>query len=61
MTIANVLGRTPLDFQWAIALLFPLTKEMNDRVYAVLIIKSATSENLVAAKFMVKIGTNLAC
>ena len=59
VTIANILARTSLDLQWAIALLFPLTKEINDRINVVMITKSATSENLVAAKFMVKISTNL--
>ena len=59
VTIAEVLARTPLEFQWVIALLFPLTKEINDRINVAWITKSASSENLVEATFMVKIRTNL--
>ena len=54
-----IIGRSPENYQWMIALLFPLTKEFNDRVYNKFVTKTASPENQVEAKFIGKIAMNL--
>ena len=49
----------PRNMHWLIALIAPLSKEVNDRVTDILIVKAALPENLIEAKFMTKITNNL--
>ena len=60
LVMANVFRNTPRDIQWLIALVVPLTKEINDRVLDNLMAKYSFRDNYVQAKFMVKIATNTA-
>ena len=47
------------DYQWMVALLFPVTKEMNDRCLGWSITKSVSREKVVKAKFIAKILMNV--
>ena len=58
--LANIFRNTPRKIQWVIALVVPLTKEINDRVVDKLMAKSSFAENNVQAKFIGRIATNTA-
>ena len=60
MVIKNALRKIPKKFEWMAALIFPLTKEINDRILISLIVKCASPEKLVKAKFIVKVLMNIA-
>ena len=47
------------DFQWIIAVMAFLTKEINDYIIGKFMIKSSSSENLVKTKFIGKIQVNI--
>ena len=43
--VTAILPKIPRDFQWFIAFVFPLTKEINDRMIGFFMTKSASSPN----------------
>lgn len=59
LIIRSVMHRISRDFQWILALVAPLTKEVNDRILDKLQTKFVTSDNVVEARFHRKIHINL--
>ena len=57
--IRSVMHRISRDFQWTLALVAPLTKEINDRILDKFQTKFVTSNNAVEARFNRKIQINL--
>lgn len=57
--VTIILPKISRDIQWIVAFVFPLTKELNDRIIGFLIAKAVSSENLMEAKFIGKIVINL--
>ena len=60
IAISNTLKKVSSDFEWMAALIFPFTKEINDRILVAQITKCSSPENLVKAKFIVKLLMNIA-
>ena len=60
IVLVEVIDRAPKRIQWAVALIVPFTKEINDRILDRLVTKAALSDNLVQAKFIGKISINVA-
>ena len=58
--IRSVLRVISREFQWILALIAPLTKEINGRILDKILTIFVTSENAEEAKFIGKIRTNLA-
>ena len=57
--IRSLMHRISRDFQWILALVAPLTKEMNDRILDKFQTKFVTSHNVVEARFNRKIQINM--
>ena len=57
--ITNVLGKVERDVQWLVALILPLTKEINDRIIGVAIRRAGPPENQAQSKFIGKIVINV--
>ena len=47
------------DFQWMVALVVPLKKEINDRIVGIVMAKTASTTNFFEAKFIGKISINV--
>ena len=52
-------SKVPKDFQWMVALVVPLKKEINDRIVGVVMTKTASTANVIEAKFIGKISINV--
>ena len=59
VAIGMAFRKVPRDFQWIIALVVPLKKEINDRLVGVVMTKTASPTNVFEAKFIGKISINV--
>lgn len=57
--VNEILANTSPNFQWAVCLIIPLTKAVNDFIINKFVCKYASLKNLVPAKFIASIWTNL--
>ena len=60
VVIRDVMFQISREFQWILAFIAPLTKEINDRILDKILTIFVTSENAEEAKFIGKIRINLA-
>ena len=59
LVMSKVFGMVSIEFQWLIALLVPLKKEINSYIIQKLTSRSALPEKLIEAKFIGKISVSL--
>ena len=59
MVARKMFDKTPLEFQWVIAILVPILKEINDLIIDKLIREAATPKNIFQVRTMGKLTTNI--